>query len=120
MFNSTYVRGGDNHTNIDINSVSGTLVKNYRKSFFFKCEENSIEAERLFSPINSRINVNYNTEGAVKGEEHRGNGIYTIYYKKTVVLQTMILSNGILLNEVMWQDDFDKMFACGVPKKDEE
>ena len=40
LFNSTYVRGGDtnNNTNnnIDINSVSGTLVKNYRNSFFLE------------------------------------------------------------------------------------
>lgn len=110
MFNNTYVRGGDTHTNIDINSVSGTLVKNYKKSFFFKCEENSIEAERLFNPTNSHIYVNRNTDGAIEGREYRSNGTYTIYYKNTVVLQTMILANGILLNEVIWQDDFDDIF----------
>lgn len=110
MFNSTYVRGGDNNTNIDINSVSGTLVKNYKKSFFFKCKEDSVEAERLFSPINSHIYVSRDTNGAVKGSERRGSGEYTIYYKNTVVLQTMILANGVLLNEVIWQDDFDDIF----------
>lgn len=110
MFNSTYVRGGDNHTNIDINSVSGTLVKNYRKSFFFKCKENSIEAERLFNPTNSHIYVNRKTDGAIEGSEYRNSGTYTIYYKKTVVLQTMILADGMLLSEVIWQDDFDDIF----------
>ena len=110
MFNSTYVKGGDTHTNIDINSVSGTLVKNYKKSFFFKCDENSIEANRLFNPENSHIYVSRNTDGAIEGHERRNNGTYTIYYKKTVVLQTMILANGVLLNEVMWQDDFDNIF----------
>ena len=110
MFNSTYVRGGDSNTTIDINSVSGTLVKNYKKSFFFKCKENSIEAERLFSPINSRIYVNHDTEGAIRTSENRGNGTYEVLYKKAVVLQTMILANGILLNEVIWQDDFDDIF----------
>lgn len=110
MFNSTYVRGGDNNTNIDINSVSGTLVKNYRKSFFFKCKEDSVAAERLFNPTNSCIYVSHNTKGAIEGSEYRNNGTYTIYYKKTVVLQTMILANGILLNEVIWQDDFDDIF----------
>ena len=39
----------------------------------------------------------------------RGDYIYR-YYKNVVVLQTMILANGILLNEVIWQDDFDNMF----------
>ena len=110
MFNNTYVKCGDTHTNIDINSVSGTLVKNYKKSFFFKCDENSIEANRLFNPENSHIYVSSNTNGAIEGHECRNSGIYTIYYKKTVVLQTMILANGVLLNEVMWQDDFDNIF----------
>lgn len=110
MFNSTYVRGGDTNTTIDINSVSGTLVKNYKQSFFFKCKEDSIEASRLFNPENSCIYVSCNTKGAIKGSEYRSNGTHTIYYKKTVVLQTMILANGVLLNEVIWQDDFDDIF----------
>ena len=110
MFNSTHIRGGDNHTNIDINSVSGTLVKNFRKSFFFKCNEDSVEARRLFNPVNSCIYVSRDTKGAIEGSEYRNGGTYVIYYKKTVVLQTMILANGILLNEVIWQDDFDDIF----------
>lgn len=112
MFNSTYVRGGNttNNNNIEINSVTGTLVKNYRKSFFFKCKEGSNEADRLFDPEKPRIYVSYGTKGAIKDSEYRGSNTYTIYYKNVVVLQTMILANGMLLNEVIWQDDFDNMF----------
>ncbi len=112
MFNSTYVRGGNttNSNNIEINSVTGTLVKNYRKSFFFKCKEGSNEADRLFDPGNPRIYVSSRTKGAIKDSEWRGGSNYTIYYKNIVVLQTMILANGMLLNEVIWQDDFDSMF----------
>ena len=112
MFNrtTTNVRCGDATNNIDINSVSGTLVKNYRKSFFFKCKENSQEASILFDPTNPRIAVPWNTPNH-KEETYRDKGnTFTRYYKNVVVLQTMILANEMLLNEVIWQDDFDAMF----------
>ena len=113
MFNSTYVRGGNatNNNNIEINSVTGTLVKNYRKSFFFKCKEDSDEARMLFDPQNPKIQVKKGTNNCIEEKEwSRGDYIYH-YYKNVVVLQTMILANGMLLNEVIWQDDFDNMFS---------
>ena len=102
MFNSTYVRGGNttNNNNIEINSVTGTLVKNYRKSFFFKCKEDSDEARMLFDPQNPKIQVKKGTNNCIEEKEWgRGDYIYR-YYKNVVVLQTMILANGMLLNEV--------------------
>lgn len=112
MFNNTYVRGGDTTNNIDINSVSGTLVKNYRKSFFFKCQANGERAQLLFDPVNPRIEVSYNTPNR-KEEKWRDDNWkeHTRYYKNVVVLQTMILANEMLLNEVIWQDDFDAIFV---------
>ena len=110
LFNITYVRGGDTNNNIDINSVSGTLVKNYRNSFFYQCKEGSKEYDCLFDPENPRIYVSYKIKDAIKDEEFRGGDYYTVYYKQVVVLQSMILANGILLNEVIWKDDFDNMF----------
>ena len=110
MFNSTYVRGGDTNNNIDINSVSGTLVKNYRNSFFYQCKEGTKGYDLLFDPENPRIYVSYKTKDAIKDEEYRCGRYYTVYYKQVVVLQSMILANGILLNEVIWKDDFDNMF----------
>lgn len=113
MFNSTYVRGGNttNNNNIEINSVTGTLVKNYRKSFFYKCKEDSGEARMLFDPQNPKIQVKKGTNNCFKEKEWvRGDYRYT-YFKNVVVLQTMILANGMLLNEVIWQDDFDNMFT---------
>ena len=108
MFNSTYVRGANttNNNNIEINSVTGTLVKNYRKSFFFKCREDSYEASDLFDPQNPKIEVKEGTSNCFYKYVHGGGR----YYKNVVVLQTMILANGMLLNEVIWQDDFDNMF----------
>lgn len=109
MFNSTYVRGGDTNNNIDINSVSGTLVKNYRNSFFYQCKEGTKGYDNLFDPENPRIYVS-SIKGAIKDEEYRSGHYYTVYYKPVVVLQSMILASGILLNEVIWKDDFDNMF----------
>ena len=110
MFNSTYVRCGDTNNNIDINSVSGTLVKNYRNSFFYQCKEGSKECGYLFNPENPRIYVSSKIKDAITEKEWRGGDYYTVYYKQVVVLQSMILADGILLNEVIWKDDFDNMF----------
>ena len=110
MFNSTYVRGGDTNNNIDINSVSGTLVKNYRNSFFYQCKEDSKEYGYLFDQENTRIYVSSKIKDAIAEKEWGGRDYYTVYYKQVVVLQSMILANGILLNEVIWKDDFDNMF----------
>ena len=110
MFNSTYVRGGDTNSNIDINSVSGTLVKNYRNSFFYQCKEGSKEYDLLFDPENPRIYVSSKIKDAITEKEWRCGDYHTAYYKQVVVLQSMILANGILLNEVIWKDDFDNMF----------
>lgn len=106
MFDSTYVRGGDTNNQININSVSGTLVKNYRKSFFYQCKEGSKEYNYLFDPENPRLEVSYNCKGAIRHDD----GHYVHFDKPVVVLQSMILANGILLNEVIWKDDFDNMF----------
>ena len=118
---NTYVRGGGttNNNNIEINSVTGTLIKNYRKSFFYKCKENSEEARMLFDPINPKIKVKKDTRNCIEERVWGGREYHSEYYKNVVVLQTMILANEMLLNEVIWQDDFDDMFIAGRPNRDE-
>ena len=54
--------------------------------------------------------VRLSTDSFYEQKEFRGGDYYTVYYKQVVVLQSMILANGILLNEVIWKDDFDNMF----------
>ena len=75
---------------IEINAVSGTLVKNFKDSFIINFHYNSPLAKRLLceNPI----------------MEKRGAD------RDVVVLQTMILPNDYLLCEVIWKDDFEKMF----------
>lgn len=81
-----------NNTRIKINAVSGTLVKNCKKSFFYACNTKGPSANRLFNPEDPNILVGYN-------------------HVKVVVLQTMVIADGMLLSEVVRKEDFDKMFA---------
>ena len=104
MFNSTYVRGGDTNNNIDINSVSGTLVKNYRNSFFYQCKEGSKEYDCLFDPENPRIYVSYKIKDAIAEKEWGGRDYCTVYYKQVVVLQSIltdILPHYSLTNDIL-------------------
>lgn len=78
-----------NNTNIKVNAVSGTLVKNYQKSFFTRFQIESLYGDKLLSD-NPKIRD-----------------------KNAVVIQCMCAGgkNGNeLIAEVMWKEDFDKMF----------
>lgn len=92
MFN-TY-RGGD--TNIKVNAVSGTIVKNFAKSFFLRFSIGSSMEEKLFDK-NPRLprpkeGYSYDVDCPV------------------VVIQSMIIGDRLMIAEVMWKEDFDAMF----------
>lgn len=92
MFNSYNI---DNSQSIKINAVSGTIVKNYKDSFILRFHMKSTMAEKILDkePKLSR------------SDEYRNNRNYPV-----VVLQVMLCGNEELLAEVMWKEDFDKMF----------
>lgn len=78
-----------NSTNIKVNAVSGTIVKNYRESFFTRFQIGSEYAKKLLF------------------EEPK------IDNKKSVVIQCMLAGGknaNEIIAEVMWKDDFDEMF----------
>jgi len=77
---------------IKVNSVSGTLVKNYRESFFVKFHLNSHLAESL-------LNINPALERI-----HNGPKV------PVVVIQAMLCGDGVILAEVMHKTDFDALF----------
>lgn len=85
MFNSY---SSANNTNIKVNAVSGTIVKNFKESFFVRTKYDS----RLFASHPEAYDENIGR------------------YKPAVVIQSMIIGDGIMLSEVMWKSDFDKMF----------
>lgn len=90
MFNSY---SSSNSTNIKVNAVCGTLVKNYQKSFFVRFQLGSNFGDRLLST------------------EPR---IYKDYGDKPVVVIQCMCAGGKdgneMIAEVMWKDEFDEMF----------
>lgn len=82
---------------LDINAISGTIVKNYKDSFILRFHMKSTMAEKL---LNKEPALNYYGKN-----------------KPAVVLQVMLCGEQEFLAEVMWKDDFDKIFE---PKAESE
>lgn len=97
MFNS-YSYSSNN--SININAVSGTIVKNYRKSFILRFHMKSPMAESMLSKNPSL----YIEEICSR--------------KPVVVLQVMLCGDEELLAEVMWEDDFDEIFKAESEEED--
>lgn len=108
IFDSTNVTVSQGGTNIKVNAISGTLVKNYKDSFMLQIEQGNI-SRAIFS-MNPRLKVSRNTQGCYEEKEWFSGEYHSVYYKDVVVIQSMILSDGLFLCELMWKDDFDKMF----------
>lgn len=93
-----------NEVRMKVNSsVSGTLVKKYKKSFFTSFDLSSVKAEKLFSESPKMKKSSMNCDMPV------------------VVIQCMLAggkSNTNVIAEVMWKEDFDKMFENGEEETD--
>lgn len=87
MLNSYNV---SNPQTVNINAVSGTIVKNYKDSFILRFHMKSAMAETLLD-IKPRL------------QKYRE-------YEPVVVLQVMLCGDQEFLAEVMWKEDFDKMY----------
>lgn len=99
MFNRYDV---SNPQTVNINAVSGTIVKNYKDSFILRFHMKSEMAELVFD-INPRLKT-----GTYRGSE----------YKPIVVLQVMLCGEQQFLAEIMWKEDFDKMFEQKVESEE--
>lgn len=82
------------NTNLKINSVSGTLVKNYKDSFFEKFSLKSPFADTVLSPNPYMIKT-----------DKYGNRKET----PVIILQCLVCGD-IAICEIMWKEDFDKIF----------
>lgn len=80
----------DVNNSIKINAISGTIVKNYAKSFILRFHMKSQIADSLFSESPTL---------KIYGKE-----------RSVVVLQVMLCGEQELLAEVMWESDFDELF----------
>ena len=73
-------------TNIKVNAVSGTIVKNYAKSFFVRFQLGSMRSDSLLD-----------TEARING-------------RSAVVIQVMCAGgHNEMIAEVMYKNDFDEM-----------
>jgi hypothetical protein len=100
MLNS-YSRGGNVSVNssININAISGTIVKNHRKSFIIDYHLDNTLGKKLMT-------------SDPKISKHTGRSSYNSGYEEipVVILQTMVCGDLRVISEIMWQDDFDKAF----------
>lgn len=103
MFNSygVNVKGGQTTNHMQINAVSGTLVKNHPKSFFKRFHTNSPYAERIFSH-----------EPYFETEETVTYSHTTETYKKTIqnkaiILQVMLCGESEFIAEIVRLDDYE-------------
>jgi hypothetical protein len=91
---------------VKINAVTGNILKNYQKSFFKRFKLESPVASGLFDedqPYLSKYTKQYYSQNDYKGynkEEKR----------PVVIIQMMMCGESEVLAEIMWQDDFDKLF----------
>lgn len=102
MLNTNIYKSGDVNTSLNINAITGTLVKNYKDSFFIRFHLKSKFAESIFDEENPHIKKGY------KGFER----------KSIVILQCMVCGDMEVLCEVMWKEDFEKLFQKGEQNDD--
>jgi len=91
MFNSYNV---SNPQTVKINAVSGTIVKNYKDSFILRFHMKSQMADTILDK-NPRL----------QKRDYRDSE-----YKPIVVLQVMLCGEQELMAEIMWKEDFDKLY----------
>lgn len=104
MFNSY-----DINQKVEINAISGTLVKNYKDSFFRRFHMKSKFAEQVLSE-NPTMSTQVTDEYGAKYSQN----------KPIVVLQVMLCGEGELIAEIMWKEDFDKMYEMQTESEDKE
>lgn len=87
-----------------VNAVTGNILKNYPKSFFKKFKLDSQLAKELFDEELPHLSKQiYHS-----GDNYRG--YYTTDKRPVVIIQMMMCGESEVLAEIMWKDDFDKIF----------
>lgn len=93
-----------NPQTVNINAVSGTIVKNFKDSFILRFNMKSEMASNILGR-NPKIRIQE---------------CYETKYRQIVVLQVMSCGEKELLAEVMWKEDFDKMYEQKAESEDKE
>lgn len=93
--NNTYAKSISNN-NLNINAITGTILKNYKDSFFLRFGLKSNIGETLLSKCPT-----------LKQESYPYKSI------DVVVIQMMMCGDMDVIAEIMWKEDFDKLYANG-------
>lgn len=78
--------------NVKVNAVSGTIVKNYKESFMRRFHLKSSLADDLLRDEPSMYNR--------RKKDNR----------PVVILQILLCGEGEVIAEIMWKEDFEKLF----------
>lgn len=112
MFDNTYVRGGNVATSFKINAITGTIVKNYRDSFFKRFSLKSDLATQLFDQEGAYLTRRKYCPGESSSYNQRYREGYYIDEKvPVVILQMMMCGENEVLCELIYKEDFDKLFG---------
>ena len=110
-YQTTYNPTTTNNNKLNINAISGTLVKTYKDSFIVRFEKGSPMEHFYLDDIRPRkiIKKCTYTETDVTEEYEVYRDMYYIL-QDIVVLQVMLMSDNNYLVEAIDKDKFDKMF----------
>lgn len=106
MFDNYNRNNYNNSQAVNINAVGGTIVKNYKDSFILRFHMQSELAQFLLDkePQLTRKEI-YHPSASPYHTGHTEK-----IREPVVVLQVMLCGDQELLAEVMWKEDFDKMY----------
>lgn len=93
--NNTYARSISNN-NLNINAITGTILKNYKDSFFLRFNLKSELGKILLSK-----------QPTLKQESYPYKNI------DVVIIQMMMCGDMDVIAELMWKEDFDKLDING-------
>lgn len=103
MFDNYSRNNYNNPQTVNINAVGGTIIKNYRDSFMVRFNMQSAMGEALLCKDPTMVKrIERHSYSSSSWEEK--------IREPVVVLQVMLCGEQELLAEVMWKEDFDKMF----------
>jgi len=93
--NNTYSTSNSNN-NLNINAITGTILKNYKESFFLRFHLESSMGKTLLSKCPTLKQDSYP-------------------YKNidVVIIQMMMCGDMDVIAELMWKEDFDKLYVNG-------
>lgn len=99
MFNSSYVDRSNHNTDLKINAVNGTLVKNTADSRFITFELGSWLSDLVFDVKNPRVIINKSERYFKEYDEYHED--YYYQYLPITVLQVMLCGNNKVLVEIV-------------------